>query len=939
MNMQEKNRDLANGHHNSLKQHLTARRAISKPPISDSIPETVLYEQILSNDDFVDRLCFTTCVDNDNVPAAVGLIRSIRKFYAAREAAIVLFIDKPSATFAEFCAREDVELHRNREIQGWVLDLVYADPIYINDTRHYYHPNFQPVAGLAPDPRRNPGFGQIRHLGLLNVKAYCTGYSLCMKNYRRVMYIDAKAFLLGRIDEVVQRHRLPGTVVAFGNENVELERLDTLYGVPWQEHAEQDQFGFRGDLVYYVNSREVKQLARDFMFFIESCCHFKHSSGADGCGVLRSVIAKHKLLGKVQYYRETEENWLSASLCDLVLTYDPAQNAWFNGANGRQQIIVSAAGSASLSTGRNGSPSVNKAWQWIGGPLSNDWSKEYRTETRKDNRPFYERVLSDNNFVDKICFTACLNARYKLGAMGLIRSIRKFYTPEEADIIVFVDEDFEDFPQFCGEHYVELCYFADINDWVQPLVYEDPLYANDNSHYYHPDFQPAPGIPYSRPTSPGFGLIHHLHPLNIKAYATGYCLCVRNYKRVVHIDCDAFLLAKIDEMFDKHNELNTVIGFEDDNDELPNLEPIFSIKKPACFNGAQYGFNAGIVFYINGAGTKKMVRDFMFFMESCYHWDKAGSYDDWDQGLLRCIVAKNGILGNIRFRREDNWNWNPTWRRADVLDYSAETDTWTNRNNGLKQYIWHSPVHGGYLQRRLWTGREPSPTVNDAWRWVGGQYEDWRSIPGSPSELSINGFAERLSAVFEPCDGRRCLNVLEIGSRSCRAAIGLWSLLSERGFDVRIDACEFFAECAAEGVTEEIARDNIVRLGADQNVICHNILVTESLRTKFGDRRFDVVCIHEPRSYHQLLADCFTAVALAGEAAVITGSPWSLAWVRRAVTELFAPEFVEAVEDRWLVRLADGLSANESECVVAAATGPLMNRLGDLEGILVRGTK
>jgi hypothetical protein len=328
----------------------------------------------------------------------------------------------------------------------------------------------------------------------------------------------------------------------------------------------------------------------------------------------------------------------------------------------------------------------------------------------------YEQALANENYKEKLCFTTSLNKGFELGGRGLIRSIRKFYSPDQADIIIFIERDMADFARFCADQGAQVQYFDEISEWVLPLVYADPHYAGDARHFYHPDFRPAPHLPYRIPRQAGFGTIRHLHPLNVKAYCTGYCLCICNYRRVVHIDADAFLLAPVDEMFRKHPEPNTVIGFDDGDAELGDLDALLGVAEPEEFN-EQFGFNAGIMFYVNGRGVKELARDFMFYIESCYHYDYTGPCAD--QSVLRAVVAKHAILGGIHFHQEEAVNWNPTWRRVDELQFDENDQRWINLHNSKLQHIWHAAG-----QEKVWTGRHVSPSINSAWQWVGGEYEN-----------------------------------------------------------------------------------------------------------------------------------------------------------------------------------------------------------------------
>jgi len=339
------------------------------------------------------------------------------------------------------------------------------------------------------------------------------------------------------------------------------------------------------------------------------------------------------------------------------------------------------------------------------------------TDPPLDLLPLYELVLNDENYRSRLCFTSALDTNFIPGAVGLIRSIRKFYSVEEADIILFIDHSSPEFDRLCREQSVDLHFFQDIEDWVRPLVYADPQFANDSSHFYHPDFQLKPNIDHHMDRTPELGKLRHLHPLNVKGYCTGYCLCVKNYRHVIHIDCDAFLLARVDGIFERFSDPGTVIGFDDGSDQLLNLEALFNVSKPANFADTDYGFNAGVVFYNNNRAVKQLARDFMFFVESCYHYTHAGYFAD--QGILRALVAKHSILGNIKYFREDAVNWNPTWNRADNLRLDPESLKWINLANNIQQIVWHGA--GG---AKLWTGKYESESVNAAWRWVGGGIDD-----------------------------------------------------------------------------------------------------------------------------------------------------------------------------------------------------------------------
>ncbi|MGI4791111.1 MAG: hypothetical protein ACRYFS_19970 [Janthinobacterium lividum] len=856
-----------------------------------------LHLRVLSDENYLPKLCFTSSLDTKFIPGAVGLIQSIRKFYDSHEADIVLFIDRPSEAFRRFCEMNSVDLHLFEEIEGWAYPLVYDDPRYANDCSHFYHPDFELKPGLEHHLDRETGLRSIRHLHPLNVKAYCTGYCLCVKNYRHVIHIDCDAFILARVDEIFARYDEPGTVIAFDDGAEELKNFEALFDTPKPVDFRDTDYAFNAGIVFYVNNRAIKQLARDFMFFVESCYHFKYAGHFADQGVLRALVAKYHILGDIIFYKEDAVHWNPTWFRADELVFDPETDSWYNSADGGRQYIWHGAGGEKVWTGKYKAQAVNAAWKWIDGPSGDDWIKSLPDAP---GYYYYERVMNNDEYVQKLCFTSCLNAKYRLGAMGLVSSIRKFYSPEEADIVLFIDEDFEDFAEFCMQQHVELRYFHEIDGWVQPLVYEDPLYAGDSSHFYHPDFVPSLRHPHHKDRVAGFGKLQHLHPLNVKAYCTGYCLCVKNYLRVVHIDCDAFLLARVDEMFDKHSALNNIIGFEDDEDELVNLESVLGVKKPDTFRKDQFGFNAGIVFYVNGPGTKAMIRDFMFFTESCYHYQYAGSYSDGDQGLIRAVVAKHDILGHIHFHREDNVNWNPTWKRCEELVFDASAQSWINLWNGKKQHIWHNPMFGGFLGNRLWTRRYPSASVNEAWRWVGGGYENWQDIPGVPTDDLCEAIAvEVTSHIALSVD--RSMNILELGSGTGRTAVAWASLLREQGIEVHIDTCDDLGMVTDKSQAKETIQDNIQRFHLLGQLSFHEIKSTENIAARFHDQRYDFVFMNMSTNYQQALVKGILARKLTKSLSIIVGLISDVPEVEEATQDAFGSDVNYSLPGLWIV--------------------------------------
>lgn len=325
--------------------------------------------------------------------------------------------------------------------------------------------------------------------------------------------------------------------------------------------------------------------------------------------------------------------------------------------------------------------------------------------------PKVDQIETPKAELAPLVFTTCINEGFIPGAEGLIKSIRRFHPT--SDIIVFVEDEYPEFNDFAAKHQAQIEYFKNISEWAVPLVYDEKS-RNNSNHFYHKDFKIMPDMPHPDhhlDRAPGFG-IHHLHPMNVKAYCTGFCVCVKNYKQIVHIDSDAFLLANIDDMFARHPEQDTVICWEDNGDFTEHLE-IFGIAKPPNYEPRDYGMNAGIVFYVNGPNLKEMMREFMFFIDSCYHYTVVSP--NGDQGVLRNMIAKYDILKRINLHRYERTNWNPTWQAADEL--TLVEGKWINGKNKEQQFMWH-----GAGASKIWTRNYQSSGVNDAWKWLGGRY-------------------------------------------------------------------------------------------------------------------------------------------------------------------------------------------------------------------------
>lgn len=501
--------------------------------------------------------------------------------------------------------------------------------------------------------------------------------------------------------------------------------------------------------------------------------------------------------------------------------------------------------------------------------------------------------------MDKICFTTCANDGFRLGLMGLVTSIRKFYSSAEAEIVAFVEETDAELTAFCRDHAVELHLFDSIGAWRRPLL-QAARFRDDATHFYHPRHAGIPGLDHHLDRVDTDVLaVHHLHPLNVKAYCTVYCACVKEAKYIVHIDSDAFLLARVDDLFERHGQPDTVIGFDDGDDPLDNLERIHGVAKPADFDPRTYAFNAGIVFYVNGPRLREMMKEFCFYIDSCVHYTHSGSFGD--QGVLRALVAKHHLTGAIRYVREDAVNWNPTWFRADDLTFDADRQRWMNGRNGRQQFIWHGA--GG---EKLWTGRYNSPSVMDAWRWVGGRREGPRydQVKGS----LIKPHCELLGKAiveFAAATGKRSVRVLEIGTQYGRTAIAFCTILAAHGLDCRVDTFDIYApspDYPTDHAKKAEVEANVAAFGLQDKIALHTVEGCEDISPHVRARP-DVAFIDGDHRYKHVLADCFVARALVGPSGLILGDDLQMPAVRKALCDYFGAEgMMELNPSLWAVR-------------------------------------
>lgn len=482
--------------------------------------------------------------------------------------------------------------------------------------------------------------------------------------------------------------------------------------------------------------------------------------------------------------------------------------------------------------------------------------------------------------------------------MGLVASIRKFYTIDEASIIIFLEQRDSAFEAFCNENGVSLHFFDSIDEWLLPLVYENPRFADCSQHFYHPDFKPVPGLDHHVDRETGFHKIRHLHLMNVKAYCTGYCLCVCEYEQVVYLDSDTFLLSRVDALWESHAEDNTVIAFGNERETLPNLEALFGVQLPASATDEDYGFNDGIVFYKNGPGVRELALEFMFYSDSCYHWMYAGT--SGSQGILRALAAKYSTLALIQLAVEDNINWNPTDRRGDSLTFNQEHQEWTNDSNGKKQYLWRGEGNP------VWNGRNQSSSVNAAWQWIGGTYRlDWRDIRGALTPHNCEYVANRAAEFFSAEPGRH-LNVLEIGTCFGRTSIAFCLSLQEKGFDVHVDTCDIYAsspDYPDDYTTIDKVQENIALFGLERYVTLHHVGGNENLLARFGAKRFDFVYIDGSHEYKQVAADIVIALQLVNQKAIIIGDDFNLRDVRDAVFSIFRHNCVSVEHQQWSVAI------------------------------------
>jgi len=493
--------------------------------------------------------------------------------------------------------------------------------------------------------------------------------------------------------------------------------------------------------------------------------------------------------------------------------------------------------------------------------------------------------------VTQLCFTTCANEGFLHGLKGLITSIRRLYSLDEARIVVFFEERSDEVAAFCRAHGAEYHHFDEIESWRRPLMQSDS-FLSDMKHFYHEKFQLLPDLPHHLERSDfSVDKVHHLHPLNVKAHCTAYCACVLEAPLIVHIDSDAFLLSKIDEIFLRYPAADTVIGFDDGTETLDHLEALYGISKPADFDPNLFAFNAGIVFYVNGPGLRRLMTEFSFYIDSCYHYTYSGSFAD--QGVLRALVAKHHLLDSIAFVKEDAANWNPTWFRADDLSFDTERKIWINAANGHEQHIWHGA--GG---EKVWTRRYPSPSVNEAWAWVGGEFEAlaYENIKGSLIKPHCELLGQTIRDHFEST-GKKKLQILEVGTQYGRTAVALCLILKSHGYDCHVDTFDIYApspDYPGDHATLAEAQRNVARFGLENQIRLHTVEPCEDISVHLSHAP-DVVFIDGDHRYKPVIADCVVARKVLAPGGIILGDDYQLESVQAAVKDVFGQELVTAL--------------------------------------------
>ena len=273
--------------------------------------------------------------------------------------------------------------------------------------------------------------------------------------------------------------------------------------------------------------------------------------------------------------------------------------------------------------------------------------------------------------MERITFTTSCDKNFFPGTLALVKSIRRFYNKDNANIYV-LHTDLEN----------ESLKLLELYD----VTAEKMLDCID-------------------PRKQG------------KAVATYWALIKQEEKKVLHIDSDAWLLSRIDNVFEKLNE-NSIIAWNDKMGHgIRHPKKYFKFSPPVDYDKEKYNFNAGIVGYGNGQNIKKLVND---FLNACY--DDEINFNCGNQGIIRSLVCKYDLENKINFiKGKDATHYNPIWREAEELEYDENKNRWINMRTGKKQFIFHAT---GGKDRKIgknkpWQSPEIwSESVIKCWDWI-----------------------------------------------------------------------------------------------------------------------------------------------------------------------------------------------------------------------------
>ena len=470
-------------------------------------------------------------------------------------------------------------------------------------------------------------------------------------------------------------------------------------------------------------------------------------------------------------------------------------------------------------------------------------------------------------------------------ARGLVRSIRRLYAPVEAAIVIFAEEYLCGLKEFCDANGVELHYSHQIAQWALPLIYDNKEYRNDKSHYYHPDFIPDPSFPCDvARSSVGFERIRHLHSINVKAYCTAYCLNVRQFEWVVHIDADAFLLGKIDDLLAEMKP-NTVIGFDDRADELPNLEGTVWSSEARRLQPHTLWVQRGCDVLPKRRGSKKAYARFHAFHRKLPSLYLLGMLCGSGRAASACREAPHPETHQLRAQG----------------CHELEPDMGARRSSAIPRRDWRMDQRAERQAaadlaraglKKLWTSQYELASVKRAWQSVGGEIltRRWIEVAGSLIEENCLVMCELIRR-YNPSSTN--LRILEFGTQYGRTAIAMCCVLAERGVSVHVNTCDIFAPSSDYPVgfpRQKVVLQNIAAFGLTGQIVSHHVAANENLVRRFEGQLYDVVFIDANHQFKQVLADCVIAQHLVKKGGLIIGDDWQVPDVRDASRLVFGPD-------------------------------------------------